>query len=102
MAAALRIETGFLRGFARFYGSEIGYPPGAERALLRRGVSLVAALHVLEKCRVVVSEKDDACGAFWVAEGPTCDDERLRLSLRVYCDQYRVCILDVVVLGSRR
>lgn len=98
MAAAFKIETQFLRGWAATYYAEVSWDTEAEETMREARMPLVVVRQVLLSGRVVFSEKSDADGADWEVIGSTCDGDRLRLALIVHCDQYRVRIRRVMVL----
>jgi hypothetical protein len=99
MAAAFKIETTYLRGWATSYFNEVSWDAEAERTM-REGIPLVLVRQVFLFGRVVQSERNDACGAEWEVVGTTCDGDKLRLSLLVHCDEYRVRIRRITVLRS--
>jgi hypothetical protein len=92
MAVALKTETTFLRGCAKAYASEIGFRPEAEQEMREHGIDWPAVHQVLRNDRVVWGEKEDAFGATWTVEGMTCDGDRLRLTVQVFCETYRVLV----------
>jgi hypothetical protein len=100
-AARLRTETRFLREFAKSYFTETAFTPDAERDMRLASVSLVGVHQALQSCVVVDSEKEDAEGARWTVEGKTVEDISLCLRLDVYCNHYRVTILNVWRLSER-
>jgi hypothetical protein len=102
MAAAFKIETTYLRGWASSYFSEVSWDAEAEQTMRAERIPLVVVRQVFLVGRVVTSEKNDACGAEWEVVGMSCDGDRLRLSLTVHCDEYRVRIRRIKVLRSDR
>jgi hypothetical protein len=91
----LRVETTFMRGFAKSYIGETSFTPRAEEDMRCAPVSLVDVHQALRSGWVVESEKEDAHGVLWTMDGNTADDDPLRLYLEVHCQHYRVCILRV-------
>jgi hypothetical protein len=102
MAAAFKAETTYLRSWASSYFSEVSWDAEAEDTMRTEGIPFVLVRQVFLAGRVVTSEKDDAYGAEWEVVGTTCDGERLRLALTVYCNEYRVRIRRIRVLRSDR
>lgn len=98
--AAYKAETTYLRGWATSYYSEVSWDDAAEQTMRAERVHLVLVRQVLIAGRVVVSEKNEACGADWEVVGSTCDGDRLRLALTVHCNEYRVRIRRVSVIRS--
>jgi hypothetical protein len=96
--ARFKTETTFLRGFAKTYLAEISFSPIVEGQMRQDKVTLADIHQVLRSGAVTESEKEDAVGAKWVAEGLTCDDERLRIWLEVYVDHYRISVVRVLKL----
>jgi hypothetical protein len=100
-AAKFSTETIFLRNFARTYVREIAFSPQAERELgALPGIGLADVLYVLRKGRVIMSEKEEADGAHWSVSGKTCEEKNLLLSLQVWCDRYRICVLRIRMMGA--
>ena len=91
----LKVETRFLRGFAKSYIAETAFTPTAEDDMRTARVSLADVHQALRSGWVVESDKEDAHGARWIVEGSTTDDVPLRLCLDVHCQHYRVCVLRV-------
>ena len=102
MAAVFKAETLYLRGWAASYYSEVSWDAAAERTMREERMPLVVVRQALLVGRVVVSEKTDACGAHWEVVGTTCDGDRLRLTLVVHCNEYRVRICGVRALRSSK
>lgn len=94
-AVKLELETEYLRSFASYYISEVGFDPTAEQQMRERKINLAEVLQALRTGWVVYSEKEDACGALWIVEGTTCDDDRLAIILEVFVDRYHMCIKSI-------
>lgn len=106
MAATEAFETEFLREFASTYVSEISYAGETWRDLDEiqdHGylVGLADVLHVLKTGSVTTSEKRDSDGAFWQVQGATCHDDNLVIRTQVWCDCYKVRVLNVAILGEQ-
>ncbi|MEO0667584.1 MAG: hypothetical protein AAFZ99_06680 [Pseudomonadota bacterium] len=106
MAANEAFETEFLREFANTYVSQITYAGGTwsdidkiqDQGFL---VGLADVLYVLKTGSVTTSEKRDSDGAFWEVEGMTCHDDNLVIRTQVWCDCYKVRVLNVAILGEK-
>jgi hypothetical protein len=106
MAATEAFETEFLREFAQTYVSEISYSGVTWEGIgliQDQGylVGLADVLYVLKTGTVTTSEKRDSDGAFWEVEGTTCHDDNLVIRTQVWCDCYKVRVLDVAILGEK-
>lgn len=104
MAAAEAFETIFLRAFADCYVSEISHEGSTMADLAdfqRRGftIGIQDVLFVLKNGEVFYSEKNDADGSMWRVSGETCHGDEVVVSMRVWCDRYKVRILSVDILG---
>lgn len=100
-AAKLSTETVFLREFARTYISAISFTPEAMLDLESLvGIGLGDVMHVLRNGRVIISEKEDADGAKWLASGRTCEDREMYLMLKVWTDRYFIRVLKVRIRES--
>jgi hypothetical protein len=95
-AVRLKAETTFLRSFAKIYISEVAVSAKAELKMRENRINLAEIHQVLRTGVVVYTEKEEACGAQWTVEGLTCDDDRLRVWLDVYCNEYHICVIDVI------
>ena len=96
MKAALRqvlkFETEWLRGCAEaFQPVDAGFAFSAHR-LRVTGISLVDIRNALRMCEVVYANKLDEPGALWVAEGPTDEQDRLRVTLHVVSETLEVSL----------
>ncbi|WP_390911314.1 hypothetical protein [Pseudosulfitobacter sp. SM2401] len=105
MAATEAFETEFLREFANTYVSEITYSGGtwSDIDLIQdQGylVGLADVLYVLKTGSVTNSDKRDSDGAFWEVEGTTCHDANLVIRTQVWCDCYKIRVLNVAILGE--
>ena len=104
MPAAEAFETIFLRAFADTYVSEISHEGSTMTDLLdlqRRGhtIGIQDVLFVLKNGEVIYSEKSDADGSNWQVFGVTCHGDNVIVSMKVWCDRYKVRILSVDILG---
>jgi hypothetical protein len=95
-AVRLKAETTFLRAFAKTYISEVAISARAELRMRNDRINLAEVHQVLRTGVVTYTQKEDVCGAQWTVEGLTCDDDRLRVWLDVYCNEYHICVIDVV------
>lgn len=94
-SSPLRAETTFLRGFTKSYFSAIAFNPIAENEMREQGVSLTEVNHVLLIAAVVSSEKEEANGAVWRAQGNTLDGDCLTITIEVSVGEYDLCITGV-------
>lgn len=99
-AARLKAETKWLRGFAQSYVAETGFSVQAEAYMRENGLTIGDVHYVMRHGVVTRSEKEDACGVYWEAIGETVEDARLRLSLEVHCDHYRMNVLRIEIVES--
>lgn len=85
-----RIETVWIREFARTYlPSEAGLTFAPQR-LRNAGISLVGVTNVMRGGYVTSADKLDGPGAVWVIEGDNNDGENFRLTVRVITEQLDV------------
>jgi hypothetical protein len=91
---SLKFETEWLREYASTYvPSEAGFEFSSD--LLRRsGISLVELRNALRSCVVLFADKLDGPGAFWVAEGPDDEEDRIVVELTVVSETYEVRLRD--------
>jgi len=79
----LELETEWLRGYASsFSQDETGFT-FSDDMLSETRTNLVEIRNAFRRCVVVFADKLDEPGALWIAEGPTDEDEQLRLTLKV-------------------
>lgn len=95
-ANKLRHETVYLREFAAHCLNELAFDDAAEEQMRRGSITLVEVNHAMKTGFVVNSEKEDAEGAIWVVEGKNCDDDKLVITLEVFCDRNHMCIKRVI------
>jgi hypothetical protein len=95
----LKAETTFLRAFAKTYFAEVAFSAKAELTMRKDRINLAEIQQVLRTGVVTYTEKEESCGAQWTVEGLTCDDDRLRIWLDVYCNEYHVCVVDLIKIA---
>lgn len=93
--SAFRVETEWIRGYAKTYlPSEAGFSFSPEK-LRARGVSIIQVRHVLKNGEVVYADKLDDPGAEWVVIGEDQDGVLYRLELVVVSEAQSVTLRDI-------
>ncbi len=90
----LRIETTWIREYARTYlPTEAGFS-FSDDDLRASGITLVAVRHVLSKGYVTHAEKLNGPGAIWTIEGQDNDGDWYQLQIKVLSQEMDVTLLD--------
>ena len=92
---APEFETTWLRAYADSYATDETGFTFSDGLLLEKGTNLVEIRNAFRRCVVVFADKLEEPGALWIAEGPTDEDEQLRLTLTVVSATDDVRLMDV-------
>ncbi|HXL12607.1 MAG TPA: hypothetical protein VN941_01420 [Bradyrhizobium sp.] len=93
-ARVLRIETAWIREYARTYlPSEVGFS-FSDDDLRASGITLIAVRHVLSKGYAVRSEKLNGPGAIWTVEGQDNEGIWYQVTIKVISEQLDVTLIN--------
>ena len=93
-ARALRIETTWIRNYARtYFPTEAGFS-FCDDDLRRWGITLIELRHVFSHGYVTSSEKLNKPGAIWIVEGPDNEGAWYCVTIKVISQQMDVTLID--------